>query len=193
MHPFDALKTVQAAAVLLKRAPRCQMPYLQLLKLLYIADRESLRVTMRPILGGPMVAMKKGPLHSKVYDLIKGNAQSTDVWSRFTSLEEYDVELVNDPGDSELSDEDVELLTEVSEKYGKMTGWQLVDLTHKFPEWIKNYPDPSQNTSRRIHIHDILDAVGYQDHGLKKSILTEIHKEEQERTGFLNSLACTRR
>jgi uncharacterized phage-associated protein len=186
MPSVDTKKAVQAAAVLLKRAHGREMPYLRLLKLLYIADRESFRETMRPILGGKTVAMKKGPLHSEVYDLIK---QHGGLWGRHVCLDEYDVELVDDPGDSELSDYEVELLSRVAEKYSDLTEWQLVELTHQFSEWLKNYPDPTANTSHRIHLSDILDAVGLQEQ--KGAILAAIRHESNEHLAFRGTIAET--
>lgn len=186
---FDTRKAVQAAAVLLKHVPGQQMPYLQLLKLLYIADRESFRETKRPVLGGRRVAMKKGPLHSEVYDLIKGQGENPALWFQYLRLDEYDIELAHDPGDSELSDYEVDLLSRTAKGYGALTNWQLVELTHAFPEWEKNYRDHEANTSRTIHISDILDAVGLQDE--KIAILAEIHSELQENRAFRHLLAGT--
>jgi len=58
--------------VLLKFEESREMDRVRLLKLLYIADRESIAQTGEPILGTKLVAMKWGPLHSKVLDLING-------------------------------------------------------------------------------------------------------------------------
>ena len=69
---FGTRKIVEAAAVLLRSSQHGRMGRLRLLKLLYIADRESLRETGRPIVGTKLVAMDLGPVHSEVYDLIKG-------------------------------------------------------------------------------------------------------------------------
>jgi uncharacterized phage-associated protein len=52
---------------------RC-MNYMRLLKLLYIADRESLPRTGRPIVGGPVIAMERGPVLEEVFDLIRGTS-----------------------------------------------------------------------------------------------------------------------
>ena len=62
---FSIQKTIQAVGVLLRLA-RGRMGRLRLLKLLYIADRESLREFHRPIIGSRTVAMKNGPLHNEV-------------------------------------------------------------------------------------------------------------------------------
>ena len=186
MLPFNAKKTVQAAAVLLKHSPGLQMPYLRLLKLLYIAERESLREVMRPVVGGRTVAMRQGPLHSDVYDLIK---KQDAPWGNHIRLDEYDVELTSDPGDSELCDYEVELLSKIAETYNTFTEWQLVELTHSFAEWIKAYPDLKARTSHPIHLTDILDAVGLHDQ--KQAILTEIRRETSEDRAFRKSQALT--
>ena len=68
---FDFLKTLQASGVLLQLDAN-RMAYIRLLKLLYIADRELLAETGRTLTGDEAVAMKNGPVLSRVYDLIKG-------------------------------------------------------------------------------------------------------------------------
>ena len=69
---FNITKTIQASAVLLKADPNHSMSRLRLLKLLYIADRESLTERARPITGDYPVAMDHGPVLSNTYNLIKG-------------------------------------------------------------------------------------------------------------------------
>jgi uncharacterized phage-associated protein len=159
---FSTKKTIQAAAVLLKFA-RGRMGYLRLLKLLYIADRESLRQVRRPIIGTRIVAMKNGPLHSEVFNLVKGEHPDAPLWSEFIRREGYEVELTADPGVSELSPNDVHTLTEVSERYAPMGEYQIAEATHDFPEWLKNFPEGSDDTSFTIPLADLLDAVGLGD------------------------------
>ena len=79
---FDATKAVQAAAVLARLEGK-RVSRLRLLKLLYIADRESLRQRGSPLLGSKAVAMDNGPLHSDVYDVIKGTHSASPKWSRY--------------------------------------------------------------------------------------------------------------
>ena len=171
---FSTEKTVQAAGVLL-RLSRDRMGLLHLLKLLYIADRENLRKSQRPIVGTRIVAMKNGPLHSEVYSLIKGEHVDEPLWSEFIRKEGYEVELVKDPGRSQLSAAEVRTLTDTYERYQPFGEWDVVEITHDFLEWIKNYPDESENTSRTIPFVDLLDAVGLQDH--KEAILDDLREE----------------
>jgi uncharacterized phage-associated protein len=69
---FNIEKAIQAVAALLHFHGSKEMSYLRMLKLLYIADRETLKETGRPITGDRIVAMEHGPVLSSVYDLIKG-------------------------------------------------------------------------------------------------------------------------
>ena len=73
---LDTRKTIEAAATLLRLAPYRRMSRKRLLALLYLADRESLKPTGRPIIGGRLVAMDYGPIHSEVYDFIKGGIRN---------------------------------------------------------------------------------------------------------------------
>ena len=100
---FDAEKAVQAAGVLLRNEGK-RMSRLRLLKLLIIADRRCLKETGRPILGSKVVAMDNGPLHSDVYDLIKGEHASEPLWSRYIAKAgKQDVVLEDEPPVGRLS------------------------------------------------------------------------------------------
>ncbi len=79
---FNFEKTLQAAGVLLSLDDN-RMDRIRLLKLLYIADRELLAEVGRPMTGDIPVAMKYGPVPSRVYDLIKGLAGRTEDWFRY--------------------------------------------------------------------------------------------------------------
>jgi uncharacterized phage-associated protein len=156
---FDTLKVVQAAAILLKE-DRGRMTRLRLLKLLYIADRESIAETLRPITGDDAVAMDHGPVLSKTYRLIKREAGPDNaIWDQYIAQEgARDHVLIGDPGDGRLSDHDITKLQAVSALRRGMTDYQIADETHKYPEWIKN--QPPEGSKQDISLHDLLDALG---------------------------------
>jgi uncharacterized phage-associated protein len=154
---FRPEKAVQAAGVLLRAHSGREMDYMRLLKLLYISDRESLRLTGRPIIGNRPIAMNNGPLHSGVYDLIKGTHPLEQLWSAHFEKIGYSVRLLSDPGVLYLSEKEISILNEVSDRYRNMDTWELVEHTHSFEEWKKNHV---ANTSTPIPIGDILDGVG---------------------------------
>jgi uncharacterized phage-associated protein len=172
---FSTRKTIQAVAVLLRLA-RGPTGYLRLLKLLYIADREHLRTAHRPIVGTRTVAMKNGPLHSEVYNLVKGEHLDDPLWSDHIRKQGYQIELVKDPGRSELSAAEVRTLTDTFDRYASMGEWDLVEITHDFPEWLKNYPDESADTSCIIPFDDLLEAVGLRG-GKKQAVLNSLREE----------------
>ena len=61
---FNEQKVAQMAAFLLARG-KGKMKYLKLLKLLYLADRESMKRNGHPISGDSYVSMDHGPVLSK--------------------------------------------------------------------------------------------------------------------------------
>lgn len=157
---FNQTKTAQAVAFLLKQTPCRRESYMKIIKELYIADRESLRETGRPITGDTFVAMKKGPVLSQVYDLIKGVHTESAEWNKFIQKRMWDIELVADPGIGKLCRYEMDKLAEVWERYKKHGKWRVVDLTHEFPEWKKNDPGDSM---KPIPLSDILEAVDVAD------------------------------
>ena len=112
-------------------------------KLLYLADREMLLKHGLPITGDQMVAMKNGPVLSRVLDFITdGPDKFASAWFDYVSPpERYDVSLkagakVAPEQLDELSRFELRLLGEVFEKFGRMDKWALVELLHKvLPEW----------------------------------------------------------
>jgi uncharacterized phage-associated protein len=100
--PFRILKTIQAIGVLLRFDGVKRMNSMRLLKLLYIPDRESLRETGRPITGGPVVAMERGPVLKEVYDLILGQHREMPFWAQFFRKERYDLLELAEPDVGQL-------------------------------------------------------------------------------------------
>jgi uncharacterized phage-associated protein len=176
---LDAEKAVQAAGVLLRAHEGRQMEHLRLLKLLYIADRESLRLTGRPIVGSRPVAMKHGPLHIEVYELIRGAHPAEQVWSAHITKSGTTIRLAGDPGVLKLSKQDIEILNTVAERYINDSEWDIVELTHQFSEWAKNYvAGAAASNPAEIPIEDILEGVGFSAVD-RAHILSEM-KEVQE-------------
>jgi len=154
---FGTRKIAEAAATLLRTEACRRMSYLRLLKLLYIADREALRETGRPIVGTRPVAMAHGPVLGEIYDLVKGEHWDVPIWAEFIRRDGYEVELAKDPGVLTLSRCEIGMLTKTAEDHRDMDDWQLVGETHGFDEWRRNY---HEGTSTPIPFEDIIEAVG---------------------------------
>jgi uncharacterized phage-associated protein len=154
MLRFNEAKAAQAAArfLMLRGQP---MSYLKLVKLLYFADREALLRWGRPITTDCYVAMDKGPVVSRIYDLITDGVPP-DTRSPWTDLisspKDYEVALLQSPPpDDELSRAEEEMIDEIFGRYGKKSRWELVKLSHDFPEWR----DP-EGSALPITIEEIL-------------------------------------
>lgn len=175
MFVFKYDKTIQAVAFLLRRETSKEMNYMRLIKILYIADRESIKLTGRPITGDRVAAMPQGPVLSELYDLIKGTHLRSPELARFIQKDEYKIRLVEDPGLANMSRFDIETIEKVAEEYRALDEWDLVELTHNFPEWRKNTPDDSQ--MKWISFNDILEALG-------RTPDPEIEEEAMEERAF---------
>ncbi len=160
-YRFDPRKAMQAAAALLRAEETRQMGYLRLLKLLYIADRESIRDTGRPITGDHVVAMKYGPVLGGVYDLIRGTSYHAAMWSSHLQTSAYLIKLTGEVGTGALCRYELEKLMEVSGRYAAKDDFDLAALTHEFAEWKQNYD--AERGAKPIPPEDILSAVGRAD------------------------------
>ncbi len=173
--PLRVLKTIQAIGVLLRYDGVKRMNYMRLLKLLYITDRESLKETGRPVTGGAVIAMERGPVLKEVYELILGQHREMSLWSQFYRKERYDLLELAEPDVGQLSKYEIGKLQEVAKTYQEDDEWALVDITHKFPEWNQNNPGKS---SKPIPLSSILQAIGQAD------AIDDISKEAQSLTAF---------
>ena len=148
---------------------------MRLIKLLYIADRESLKETGRPITGDRVFAMDRGPVLSNLLDLIKGCYYDCSQWDKFIRKENYHIRLIDNPGNGELCKYEIEKLQEIWDRYDSKDEWDMVNETHEFPEWKKNHMAAA---SQRIPLSDILEAVG------RPGKLEEITKDAQQSENF---------
>jgi uncharacterized phage-associated protein len=135
---FNEAKPAQMAAYFLGKADGA-MPYLKLLKLLYLADREAMRATGDSISGDHFVSMPHGPVLSRTYELINHSTQS-DTWDALmTTASGWRVKLrkpVARADLDELSDEDIDILNGIQRRFGAMSQWEIRDWTHEHcAEW----------------------------------------------------------
>jgi len=158
-YAFEFDKLVQAAGVLLMTTEPRRMSRLRLLKLLYLADRESIRQTGFPITGDAAYAMENGPVLTRAYDCIKGIDYYSKDWRRFfRDSGRWDVELNEDPGVQLLSRGDIDTLRQAAAHFAERDDWELVEFTHTLPEWQAH--QPAVGSSERIPEREILEAVG---------------------------------
>ena len=163
-YHFDPLKAAQATAVLLRKAPGRRHNYTAAIKMLYTADRESIRKTGSPITGDKPYAMDNGPVLTHILNLIKDDSlhdeEQRAIWSKYFRTTGYDIELISDPGDSELSNFDIEILENIFKEHGAKNYAQLINEAHNYPEWLESH---TQGTSSEIHLKTLLKALGMED------------------------------
>lgn len=177
---FNEKRTAQAAAFLLHRAGG-QLPLLKLMKLMYLAERESLRKFGEPITGDRLVSMPHGPVLSMTYEHMNGNVRSVDGgWASWVKdradhdLALRDPSMIRTPEDDllELSDDDLETLEITWQQFGHMSKFALRDYTHSdaCPEWV----DP-QGSSAPIPLDRLFSALGFSHTGVESAVqhLTE--------------------
>jgi uncharacterized phage-associated protein len=153
---FDFDRSLQAAAYLLHQ-DEGRMPYLRLLRLMYIAERELLAQTTTPLTGDIAIATEHGPVLGHILDLIKGKGSRSMEWEGFIRRSGYAVKVVAEPGRDRLPGDVIDKLTEVSGRYREKDHWEPRDLSHDFPEWVKNFPGAG---AALIPLKDILEAQG---------------------------------
>lgn len=173
---FSEEKVTHMAAYLLLRNER-RMPYIKLLKLLYLAERQAFNKWGSSMSGDRFVSMPHGPVMSQTYDLMKGFGSEHGSWQSLIQDEaDYDVSLkpeVDNDDLEELSRSEMKILDSISEAYGHMKPFQLVDYTHdNCSEW----KDP-QGSSFPIKPEAIFRALGKDDLEVEK--LIDKNREEQ--------------
>ena len=135
---FNELKAAQAASLLISFHGG-KLNYMVLIKLLYLADRRMLLEHGYTITGDSFVSMPRGPVLSKILDLITmGRYKEITPWFRYISEpKHYEVKLAEHAPSKrdELSRYEAGVLREVYKKYGSMNKWDLVELMHTLPEW----------------------------------------------------------
>lgn len=169
---FSEAKAAEAAAVLLRKTDG-RMPYMRLIKLMYLADRESLHRSGRPIVGGRYVAMKSGPVLSEVLDAINCK-RAPGTWQDVVGRDRYDVRLKSEPEIRLLSEAEIAVLQETADLNRSLDRWALSGWTHGLPEWR----DPGQSTFE-IAPEDILAALKKSDEEVE-----EIREDSIERLHF---------
>lgn len=159
---FTGEKTAQMAAYFMDKEEKRQIEILKLIKLLYLADRESTDRYGEPISYDKMVAMDHGPVLSRTLDLINGFVSDDDgaQWDAWISdRRSHSVALRRSAAREhldQLSDADIEVLSAIWKRFGQLSKWQIRDYTHDhLSEWSK-----PEGTSHPISEYRLLRALG---------------------------------
>jgi len=151
---------------------------LKLVKLIYLADRESLRRYDYPILYDCLVSMDNGPVDSVTLNYINGLEDDSEIWDRYVKPREgLTVGIVNPhitvADLDELSRADVEVLESVWQQHGHKDRFEIARFTHdNCPEWEdphgSSYPIPYERVFKALgkqNSDELSDALA-EDMGL---------------------------
>jgi len=113
---------------------------LKLVKLVYLADRNSLGRYGHPIIDDRLVSMPHGPVNSITLNYINGTVDDLGEWSNYiggranyqvAALKKFQREDFD-----ELSDADIEALESTWKDFGELKKFEIRDWTHNnCPEW----------------------------------------------------------
>lgn len=161
---YNARKAAQTIAFFaMKNGPQ-PLAVIKAVKLVYLADRESVRRYGFPIQDEDRVSMKHGPVNSETYAMINGERDPRESgWADFLrDRDDHNLSLARDglteDDLDELSEADIEVLDTVWDQFGGMSKWQLRDWTHvraNVPEW----EDPG-STSMLIPLERMMSCLG---------------------------------
>lgn len=139
-----------------------ELSHKKLLKLLYLADRESLFTFGWPITGDNPEALEKGPVLERVYALLKNaDTKDRDIFLTFFNVSDNRISLKKNFTLDWLSDNNLEILWDICEKYGHLTGKDLSDFTHTLPEWAGEQPMSWKVILKKNHKDSMADV--YED------------------------------
>ena len=160
------------------------MPYLKLMKLLYIAERTSVQKNGYPVIGDRLVSMDHGPVLGNTYDHMKGMdfVSADNGWNKWVSpVQDHKVSLARECSSEDLdflSEATLEILAEVWKNFGHMDQREIRNCTHNFPEW----KDP-RGSSQVIAYKKLLETLGYG--GKSAEIAEELEAQQQVRKALI--------
>ncbi|WP_158256125.1 Panacea domain-containing protein [Corynebacterium sp. 13CS0277] len=172
---FSAIKTAQALNFFLKESAddsksRDGKKYLKLIKLLWAADRFSLRNFGTELTEDRYAALTYGPVASSTYNLIRAckpnevpDPKWTSIvdaqwWKEHFETRDYDVAIISDPGTDHLSKADILMLEKAYEHFRSKGAFEAAcDISHVYPEWTRAFVPNSEKKSFRIQTIDFFD------------------------------------
>lgn len=184
---FNERRATQAAAQFLQKSGG-QLSYMVLIKFLYLLDRVALLKWGSPITGDTYYSMRWGPLLSHTHNLIiedlPDDESKASFWKGHIQQRGYEVALVRDPGNDELSKADEELISETFEKFFakykelKYNRFAFCEYLHTI---LPEYKTAEQGQRFPLDYHDILVAGKKEPEEIKEveELLATLGKMQQ--------------
>lgn len=143
MRGFNFKKSVQALNLLaIKSGGRINK--MKALKLIWLADRLHTRKYGRSITGDDYFALPKGPVPSATRDILEANDHLGDIAmdyaSEYISQDTHDkfyYRSLTEANQNVFSQTDLDVLALVFDTFGTVGHFELSELSHHFPEWVR--------------------------------------------------------
>lgn len=133
---------------------------LKLMKLLWLSDRVHLNKYGRLILKDNYKALPHGPVPSATMDFSKH-----DIVDSY-SVNDYDIKSEREFDSKYFSKSDIDVMNSIWEKFGSFDRFELRDISHKFPEWLrfeKELNDKSAPSSYTMVMEDFFITPQLED------------------------------
>ena len=151
--PPNVRKAAQAVARILEKSGG-SADYLRVMKLLYLADRESIVRRGIPISGGKYYSMRKGPVIGDAMNLV--NHRNSDDWKGMIAPRVgHNLSLQSPPSFDELSEAEVDVLDEIVDRHLTRSTEELVKWCH---DHCGEYTSVHLWTRKPISVESILRA-----------------------------------
>ncbi len=190
---FSYKKATQSLTFFAQKEKDNTLDKLKALKLIYFADRYHLRKFGRTITNDEYYAMNYGPVASGTKDILEMSTfldtLENEYASKFLEPQKSAINIkpISKVDESELSISEIEALNYVWIKLGSKDNFELVDLTHKYPEWKKHEEQLKLGITSRIKM-DLIDFFEDPSGNLEK--FYELNPEEKEaKIEFLKELS----
>ncbi len=182
MGLFNFRKLTQIVNYLLGKY-HYKVNYTKLIKILYKCERESWSRWDTTLTTDAPYSMRKGPVLSKLYDLIRGKYSNQTLqteWNAYFQRDGHDIVSLTEnklPLD-ELSKRELLLIDQVDHENHKKTYSELITEFHddnKYPEVEKT------DSSKKINLPRLLTAIGRSESETKRIVAdtAQINKENQ--------------
>lgn len=161
MNKRDYEKITQALTYLAQKEGGT-IDKMKAIKLLWAADRFHVRRYGRMITNDRYIAMRNGPVGSAAKDVAQRSMflppDGLDYSKTYIAPDkaEYAYQARKEPDLDIFSESELEALDFAWSKLGNDDQWELVELTHGYPEWLK-YKENIENDSQFTADMDILD------------------------------------
>jgi uncharacterized phage-associated protein len=164
MEPIDII--IDAICYLRRKFPQNErIDKLKIVKLIYLADKYHLLWYGRTITDDSYVIVEKGPMGSKLEDVLDPNTEylletEKEKISKIIDRNETFNITIRDTNHQikSLSKTDYEAINFIFERFGKRTGPSLVEYVHQYPEYLDNefYINKGIKNAVKIKINDVL-------------------------------------